>query len=292
MKKSITCLLLLFAAVSALPAQSETFKVKADINWERDLIRIRVENGLNPDIFVIQEAKLQANRETKQTFPRILLMALEPIVVDSQKTVKDRIMENLTYLNVIESLSQDAFLQTSYLSRDLTSLINEYTVHLYSDFTKIFVNHDTPIPIRPYLGFAASEDYTALVIDATGQLPVYGKAEAAALQPALFPKLLSSNGETVLSQENIEPAVLTERGYVTYYPEGTVLTETEIGKNPLRILATAVFGERHTDIVIRDSEVKKLLGRASNIELLKTGQIHIICNRENLTLSQTLPLEK
>lgn len=292
MKRSITCLLLLFAAVSALPAQSEQFNVKADINWERDLIRIRVENNLNPDIFVIQEAKLQANREIKQAFPRILLTVLEPIVVDSQKTVKDRILENLTYLNVIESLSQDAFLQTSYLSRDLSSLINEYTVRLYSDFTKIFVNHDTPIPIRPYLGFAAAEDYTAIVIDATGQLPVYGKAEAAALRPALFPKLLSSNGETILSQENIEPAVLTERGYVTYYPEDTVLTEAEIGKNPLRILAIAVFGVRHTDVVIRESEVKKLLGRASNIELMKTGRIHIICNRENLNLTQTLPLEK
>ena len=76
MKKSITCLLLLFAAVSALPAQSETFKVKADINWERDLIRIRVENGLNPDIFVIQEAKLQANRDyaDRMAFGRKCLM--------------------------------------------------------------------------------------------------------------------------------------------------------------------------------------------------------------------------
>lgn len=292
MKRSIICLLLLITAVSALPAQSENFKIETDINWERDLIRIRVENDLNPEIFVIQEAKLQANRETKLVFPRILLMALEPIVVDSRKTGKDLILEDLTYLNVIESLSQDAFLETSYLNRDLTSLINEYAVNLYSDFTKIFVNHDSPIPIRPYLGFAAAEDYTAVVIVATGQLPVYGKSEAASLHPALFPKLISSSGETVLSQENIEPAVLTERGYVTYYPEGTSLTEWEIGKNPLRILASAVFGVRHTDIVIRDSDVRKLLSRASNIELLKSGKIHIICNRENLNLTQTLPLEK
>lgn len=292
MRKSIICLLLLIAAVSALPAQSENFKIKTDINWERDLIRIQVENDLNPEIFVIQEAKLQANRETKLAFPRILLMALEPIVVDSRKTVKDMILEDLTYLNVIESLSQDAFLETSYLNRDLTSLINEYTVHLYSDFTKIFVSHDTPIPIRPYLGFIASEDYTSVVIVATGQLPVYGKAEAVALHPALFPKLMSSSGETILSQENIEPAVLTERGYVTYYPEGTALTEWEIGKNPLRILAAAVFGVRHTDIVIHDSDARKLLSRTSNIELLKSGKIHIICNRENLNLTQTLPLEK
>ena len=55
MKRSIICLLLLITAASALPAQSENFKIETDINWERDLIRIRVENDLNPEIFVIQE---------------------------------------------------------------------------------------------------------------------------------------------------------------------------------------------------------------------------------------------
>lgn len=292
MKKKLVGFLLLTVIVSAATAQIDNFDVKTDIRWERDLIRIRVENHLNPEIFVIQEAKRQAGQEVGKAFPRILLMALEPIVVNSKATVKDLVLNDLTYLNVIESLSQDAFLENSYLSEDLTALINEYSVNLYSDFTKIFVTHDTPIPIRPYLGYIAAEDYSAVVIVATGLLPVFGKSEAAALQPALFPKLLSASGETLLSQENINPDVLTERGYVTYYPADAELTEHEIGTRPLRILAAAVFGELHTDLVIRDDDAKKLLGRSANIELLKTGKIHILCNRENLNLTLSAPLEK
>lgn len=291
MKKSLICVLL-WLSTGALFAQSENFKIKTDINWESDSIRIRVENDLDPEIFVIQEAKRHADREIKLAFPRILLMALEPIVFDSQQTIKDLILDDLTYLNVIESLSQEAFLETSYLNPKLTSLINEYTVHLYSDFAKIFVSNDSPTPIRPYLGFSATQDYTAVVIVATGDLPVYGRAEAAPLCPALFPKLIAGNGETVLSKENIDPAILNEYGYVTYYPEQTTLTEETVGDNPLRLLATAVFGVRHTDIVIHESDARKLLGRSSNIELLKNGKIHIICNRENLNLTQTVPLEK
>ena len=103
---------------------------------------------------------------------------------------------------------------------------------------------------------------------------------------------LSTDGETLLSQENINPDVLTERGYVTYYPADADLTENEIGTRPLRILAAAVFGELHTDLVIRDDDAKKLLGRSANIELLKTGKIHILCNRENLNLTLSAPLEK
>lgn len=292
MKKKMIVFLLLTICTVMIPAQVDTFEVKTDIRWERDLLRIRVENALNPEIFVIQEAKLQAEREIEKAFPRILRMALEPIVVNSKETVKDLISTDLTYLNVIESLSQNAFQENFYLSENLDVLISEYNVHLYSDFTKIFVTHDTPIPIRPHLGYIAADDYSAVVIVATGLLPVFGKSEAAALQPALFPKLLSDSGETLLSQENIDPAVLTERGYVTYYPADTELTEHEIGTRPLRILAAAVFGELHTDLVIRNDDAKKLLSRTANIELLKTGKIHILCDSENLNLTLTAPLEK
>lgn len=292
MKKKLYVFILLTAFVFFLPAQDHDFKIKTDVNWERGLIRIRVENQLNPEIFVIQESKLQANQEMQKAFPRVLLMALKPIVVNSQKTVKDLVFEDLNYLNIIETLSQETFLEASYLNKDLTSLINEYNVPLYSDFTKIFVNHDAPIPIRPYLQFTAADDYTAIIIVATGKLPVYGKAEAAALQPALFPKILDSKGETLLSQENFDTQILTKRGAVTYHPDGTELTEIEVGKNPFRILATGIFGLYHTDIVIQESDAQKLLSRTNNIELLKSGNIHIICNSDSLNLTQTTPLKK
>ena len=186
MKKKTIVFLLLTICTVMIPAQVDTFEVKTDIRWERDLLRIRVENALNPEIFVIQEAILQAEREIEKAFPRILRMALEPIVVNSKETVKDLISTDLTYLNVIESLSQNAFQENFYLSENLDVLISEYNVHLYSDFTKIFVTHDTPIPIRPHLGYIAADDYSAVVIVATGLLPVFGKSEAAALQPALL----------------------------------------------------------------------------------------------------------
>lgn len=292
MKKKSFTLFLLTTILCYLPAQELDFKIKTDVNWERSLIRIRVENQLNPEIFVIQESKLQANQEMQKAFPRVLLMALKPIVVNSQKTVKDLVFEDLHYLNAIETLSQETFLEASYLSKDLTSLINEYNIPLYSDFTKVFVNHDVPIPIRPYLQFTAAEDYSAIVIVATGKLPVYGKNEAAALQPALFPKILDSKGETLLSQENFDTRILTKKGAVTYHPAGTELTELEIGTKPFRILATALFGLYHTDIVIKESDAQKLLSRKNNIELLKSGNIHIICNSDSLNLTQTAPLKK
>ena len=123
MKKKTIVFLLLTICTVMIPAQVDTFEVKTDIRWERDLLRIRVENALNPEIFVIQEAKLQAEREIEKAFPRILRMALEPIVVNSKETVKDLISTDLTYLNVIESLSQNAFQENFYLSENLDVLI-------------------------------------------------------------------------------------------------------------------------------------------------------------------------
>ncbi len=279
MKRKIVTIILFF---SVLSISAQDIKAKTSINWETHQLLINIDIKLDKSIYHIQDKKIKAQNELYAIFPDIVKESTISIILSSNETAQDKIIKNLSILNYIENFSAENFIETNYLSEDLSHLKSSFKIDLYKNFAPIFVNHDKTIPINPILGFTASYDYTGIIIYAIDNLNLYGTDKYKEITPAVFPRLLDSEGNIFLSQNNIPVETIKKWGYMTYISNEKDIPKERVGNYPLKILASGLYGKYGTDIVIPIDEAKKILSRKNNIELLKKGKIVIICRKEQL----------
>lgn len=269
----------------ALSSQ-ETISAKTTINWRTAVIDISITAALPPEINVLPEAKIKAENEIEDAIPIIIQTAMEDVILNSQLNVFERLKKDLHLTSLIDNFSNEKYKVRTNLSKNLQKLQAHYQIPLYPDFCSTFIEHQVATPLPKIMHYVPSANYTGIVIYASEELPVYGEHRKEYLTPALFPKILNSNGEIIFTPENMDPDILKKQGAVHYVSHLDEVPVQRAGLLPLKIKATAVYGRNRTDLIIPSWISEKILAREHNINLLKEGKIIIVCNPEKIEADQ------
>ena len=109
--------------------------------------------------------------------------------------------------------------------------------------------------------------YTGILIDARG----------VDLNPALFPRVVNEDGRVVYGPEFLIATYAEERGSVGYYNSlPPALADDRVGYNPLRINAVRSAGRNNTNLVVANSDARKLHSSLENLKLLERCRVVIV----------------
>ncbi|MEM5948801.1 hypothetical protein WKV44_09645 [Spirochaetia bacterium 38H-sp] len=276
-----TIIFLFFSFISSITLSSQQEKqaeLKYTLDWKSGKLSISLtqstrEKELSPISPYITQ------REIESLLPYYIKLAMEKIQVNSRENISDILLKqpqlNLQLLEIDKEIKNK---NISY-SDDLDSLTISVDIELFPSIAELLINHSMTEEIPHRLGWVAADSFTGLVIDAKGELPIYGTENKGKLIPAIFPRIFNSRGELILSVEMLDPKTAKKTGIAAYtdsYDEKPFLNR--IGQKPLRIKAKAIFGKNPTDIVLPEEAIKLLLAKDENRKILQEGKILIICD--------------
>jgi hypothetical protein len=110
-----------------------------------------------------------------------------------------------------------------------------------------------------------ASDFSGIIIDCRGL----------ALEPCLFPRILSEGMVDVYSSDFADPQYLIMRGLATYHRDEKQ-TQIRTGENPLRIKAMGITGDCKTNIIISTSDAQTIHSAQNNLNLLRECRVAII----------------
>ena len=112
--------------------------------------------------------------------------------------------------------------------------------------------------------------YTGIVIDARNL----------GIKPALFPKIFNEEGKLVYDYSKVGYSYAIKEGMVRYEVDlNNARWDERVKPHPLVLRAIGVKGDDFTDVVIKDSDIKKLLKEDRQGEFFKQGKVVIIVDR-------------
>jgi hypothetical protein len=110
-----------------------------------------------------------------------------------------------------------------------------------------------------------SIEYTGIIIDCRGFNIV----------PSLFPKIYSEGLEEIYSINFADPRHVVDEGLIQYTTKD-IQNSLRVGKNPLKIEAIGVIGNKPTNIKISSTDARRIHGSKKNIQLLKECRVIVI----------------
>jgi hypothetical protein len=274
---------LFFSGALAVPALEPAEALTGVLDWEKMEITFEVSLDLAKHGYKLPAGRTASETELSRLYPILARPVLDALPVNSSATIGDYLMEGRLELSFTDDIAARAASIPPFLSADFRNIRSIYRLGL-STIAAHIPPQQTPalasLPLNPVETIA----YTGIIIIADGELPVHGKRGTALPLPCLAPKVWDS-GMNLLFDRN-----KTQSGAVPFYymnvenilgprPGGlSPEAEAAVGINPLRIIATEVFGERPTDLIIAAEDAVKVLSNEDNRRLLREGKLVIILN--------------
>lgn len=218
--------------------------------------------------------------------PSLLKDIYLSIIVDSSHRVGNYLAEERITLNDLNEIIEYGKHTKPAFSTDLRNAIVRVNTPTH-ELAKLFIKHRTPyVPTVPP-ATVISKNYSGIIIDARGALPVHGEYTEEKLNPCIFPKIWNTDMSRIYEKNMVDPKVAIERSIVYYSSSlNEELYRDRIGNNPLRIIAREVYGQNRTDPIISMNDSGKILSRPENLELLRQGRVVIICDKDMLKLRE------
>jgi hypothetical protein len=114
---------------------------------------------------------------------------------------------------------------------------------------------------------------------ASGTLAVHGRAGSASTQACLFPKIWDSDMKQLCDRTMFLYA--TDDEVFQNRPSGlSERVRAVVGDNPLRIIATSLFGVNTTDPILNREDALLILGSEENRSLLSAGKLALVINNQ------------
>jgi hypothetical protein len=256
------------------------FGYSAELLWNEGSYVVDITTDLGDEERNLTRARYEAERRVDDALPAILVQSLADFPLSSVETVGSRLRERPLVLGQLRELAAEAAKTRSHLDGELARLQVRYTIPLYGEgsILAVFVTHERSAPIRRFLAFAPSKDYTGLIIYARGEYSAWGEPGVArGVTPCLFPRVFDTDMQLVIDLERMDPAAVVAWGAVLYVNS---LDAPEVsgraGSDPLRVMARGVFGVNSTDLIIPRETARSLLCRQSTRELLRRGNIVVV----------------
>lgn len=260
---------------------TNSIRFASHFDWQNAQLTIRLSQTSADTGRNLPAAGYATEELLNRQLPDYLGRALLPLQVDSLHTVGDLVDSDPRLYRQFSSLLPSVKEGFPIYSADLRTVTLSYTVPLCPAIVSLFVTHARPVPLNRTLKWVPTNKFTGVVIYVAGKLPVHGTDQSADLQPCLFPAIYDENMRTVVDKVRMDPQYLKRWGAVAYtkgFNEKPYIDR--IGLSPLRIVATGLFGESPTDMIISDQDANTLLSTENNRTLLAQGRILVIYRNE------------
>lgn len=211
---------------------------------------------------------------------RNLFKILMKIQVDSASTVKDLAAKDETLVNKLQRFLRNS--EVVNLSYSNNGAIEATVVmKLRGSIADVLLPGSIRL-ITPVQGQVSGrktapsknrkgKTYTGLVVD----------CRDLKLRPALVPRILDEDGNTVYGSATVSREYAIARGVAGYVSkmEGT-RADPRVGDNPLMVQAVRSSGRARVDIVISNSDAEKIIGTASNLNFLRAGRVLFVLDEK------------
>jgi hypothetical protein len=274
---AISCLLaplLVFAAENAALTER--------VDWEKMEASFEVTLPLKESGFSLPQDRSASEAELARQFILLAKRCIEALPVDSSTSIGSLIESGRLDESFAETRAAALKGTPPFLTTDFSAIRTVYRLSLDS-LRAIVPARQSPASYAAALTAESPSSYTGVVIIADGDLPIHGKRSVAKPAPALAPKLWDEDMNLLYdpndaAEDGHRPSFryMATANIFSARPGG-LSTEAEaiVGTNPLRVLASAVFGIRPTDLILQNSDALKLKSPETR-SLLDAGKLVII----------------
>ncbi len=262
-------------AAQALHAQEIT--LDSDIDWEKGVFLMTATVSLSGWQGGMPGVRYEAEQYIKSRQETLYREALSRYPADSAGTVMDRFLSDPRLSEKLRLAGGKYSRATATLDQGMRRLSVTFEYPLFGVVISPFVTHTRPNRIPETFGFVPTTQFTGILIYADRELPVIGENREQRLTRAFLPAIYTSDMDLLLSPSMQDPDTIKKWGVVGYaVTEDSTSVFQRVGPNPLRVLASALYGGLGADIVIPVEDARKLTALTQNRDLLRQGKIVIV----------------
>ncbi len=255
------------------------------LNWKEGRLVIDVSYKMPVKRYPFPRAKSISLNAVETAISGIFLNVVMFMRIDSYYTMNELVRRDREVLNGLIRHSLGGVIDSSYVSDGMSTFNARYIFPLYGDggIIDVFYLPSSSYPVRKYLGFEPTRDFTGYVVYAKGKLPSHGKEREYRVNPAMFIRIFDEDMNVVLEKDMCNPEYIRKWGMVAYTDSTKEDSYRDrIGDFPLRIKARKIYGKNSTDIVIPSEYANKILVSDKNIEVLKECRILLIIDEDKM----------
>ncbi len=270
-------------------SKSGAVSSKSRVNWiEREFVS-DISLDMKKARLQMPSGKTAATALITQRLPFLLKTPVLSIFVDSNSYLGDFVeSENIT-LEQISHIVEASKRSPSLFTADGKSLETTNTIML-NTISKELVKHKYPYMVEPPLDSVATREYSGIIIDCRGSLPVHGEYSKSETYPCFFPKVWDEEMNLIFEKNMVSRDVAMDKGIVAYhYSDDFSLFEDRVGTDPLYIKAFKVYGRNRCDPLIRRSDAWKIIALEANKKLIQDGKVVLLLDKDNLICDVKVP---
>ncbi len=261
----------------------------SSIDWSKNIFKSNVELDVVKAGISMPSGKASSLNRIQMELPVLVKDPLLSIYVDDTKKLGDLVLEGSLTLEELTRIIDTSHQTPAFFASGTSRLLTQHSINLL-DIGAVLVHHKTPYSLQRPIETVASKEYTGIIIDARGALPVQGEFTESSTYPCLFPKIWNEKMELLYERNMVDSKKAKEQGIVHY--SSSINMEdyrNVIGKTPLWITAKKVYGINRCDPVISYEDYLKITSIKSNLNILKDANIVILLDEENLTHAVSAP---
>ena len=292
MKKNLfkTAVMGLFILSGALVyAQGTSLESTSEINWITRTFSSNLNLDINKAGLEMPYGKKKASSIIKSKMPQLIQPPLLSLYADSANTLEDLVIADNITLDDVYQFILNGYKTPDVFTPDAATLYCTNSLNVDNLGQKLVRHNYGYTPEEP-IDIVPSRAYSGIIIDARGKLPVHGEFVKGDTNACFFPTIWDENMNIIYEKNEVAPDTVRKNGLVTYdYSNNPERYEWRIGKDPLYIKATEVFGINRTDPVIKRNDALKILTVPENVKLLNEGKVVILLDQEQLVYNIATP---
>jgi hypothetical protein len=273
-------------------AQESRIAVTGAVDWKKMEITVNTALDLVSAGIRLPTGRARAEDIITAEFASLLWPYILAVPVDSSSTVEDLLrLGQFPYLRP-ETFAGSARRGQAAFTPDFTSLSASYTLDL-SLLSGRLILHNQAAEIRRVPVPVQAASYSGIIIIASGELPVHGRRTGSFALPCLFPKVWDTDMNLIYDKNTLDPDS-GGKTLVYYAAEADIFRDSpsglspelaaRVGDNPLRLIASGVFGIRPTDPRSHREDALIILSSEDNRRLLREGKVAIVLSDDALSL--------
>jgi hypothetical protein len=258
-------------------------KIQGVVDWERFTIESILSLNLADAGMRLPTGRMYAEEMIIDGYPHLVRPQLLAIPLDSSITLTDHLARGEFSLSRADTISASAHTVPSTMSVGLSALTARYTINLATLSTAL-IRHNRPADTLRTLIASPAASYTGIIIIASDTLRIHGRHARTFVLPCLFPKIWDNDMNLIYERSMVDRQHTDVM--VKYVSRPRVFRDTPsgldadvellVGANPLRIIASGVFGTRPTDPIINHDDALLIISSEDNRRLLREGKVVIV----------------
>ncbi len=273
---AVSAILLRATLLAQAKPESPRFSVSGAIDWGTYSLEATISLDLRSAGIRMPSGRAEAEALVKREAAVLLRDKILELRLDSRSLVTEAIAKGELSHETVEGLLAEARAQRAGFSEDFKEFKVDFSLSLIG-LQASLVKHSQPFNQARSLEYRPTKEYSGIVIYATEALPVRGEFREDSLQPSFFPRIWDEEMSLVLERNMAEPEAVRRQGLVAFRGrDDRAFMEDRVGAEPLRILASGVFGSRRTDLIISREDALSILANEKNRQLLAEGKVVIV----------------